>query len=279
MQRILGNAARRGSRTAALALTGVALCLAALGGASPAGAVNTKLKEEFAPFGDCPTATANFCAVSYTTGGEFHMGNKEVPIDKTITLQGGLKELLGAPQPLIPAKDGNTLSNPALKVPGGLLGVGLLEGITGEVTATAYLAGGVEVNQLTLLQGSSGTAVILPLKVKLDNPLLGANCWIGSDEAPIVLHLAVAKKGTEELLAKKKIIAIKGVELVDETFAVPAAKGCGALPLLTDPLVDLLAGLPAGPGHNRAVMITSFEQAHASDVIKYDKVPKEKKKK
>ena len=65
------------------------LCLSAFA-APQAQAVNTQLKEEFAKFLDCPTATAGVCVVAHTTSGEFKMGLKDVPIEKTITLQGGL---------------------------------------------------------------------------------------------------------------------------------------------------------------------------------------------
>lgn len=262
-----------------IAMLGSAALLCALmaTGASPAFAVSQKLKEEYAPFLDCPTATAKYCVYSEVTGGEFKMGNKQVPIEKPIVLQGGLEKENAAPQSLIPARDGDTLISPPQKVPGGLLGIGLLEGITGEVTATATLAGpatNVKVNQFYLIEGG-GMAVELPLKIKLDNPLLGDNCSIGSETEPVVLHLATSVKGTVTDLDKNRIVKVNGVTLEDNTFPVPAAKDCG----LSTPLVNLLAGLPAPAGSNKAVMIGSFEQSAVEWVLKYDKQPKEKKKK
>ena len=44
-------------------------------------------------------------------------------------------------------------------------------------------------------------------------------------------------------------------------------------------LVNLLAGLPSGAGHNKAVMSGDFEQTLDSFALKYAKPPKEKKKK
>jgi hypothetical protein len=254
------------------------LCLAGIVGPAAAPAASTQLKEEFAPFLDCPTATATVCTVAQTTSGEFHMGSKQVPIDKTITLQGGLAFSSLQDQHLIPARDGNTLSSPPLTVPGGLVGI---LGLGGEVTATAYIAGpatGIEVNQYFLAEGG-GTAVVLPLKIKLDNPTLGEECWIGSDESPVVLHLVDADKGKLTTIAKGKITKISGNSLVDETFAVPAATGCGSPAFLITPLVNLLSGLPSPAGHNKAVMSGSFEQAAVKWVLKYAKPPKEKKKK
>jgi hypothetical protein len=253
------------------------LCLSAFA-APQAQAVNTQLKEEFAKFLDCPTATAGVCAVAHTTSGEFKMGLKNVPIEKTITLQGGLPINSLSDQHLIPARDGNTLISPPQKVPGGLLGVGLIEGIGGEVTATATIAGSasdIVINQYFLAEGGEGVAVVLPLKIKLDNPLLGDECMIGSDASPVVLHLHTTKVGTLTTPGKKKIVEVDGVTLEDKTFAVPAAKDCG----LSTVLVNLLAGLPSGSGNNKAVMSGDFEQTAVKWALKYAKPPKEKHKK
>jgi hypothetical protein len=243
--------------------------------APAASAVNAQLKEEFAPFLDCPTATATVCTAAQTTSGEFKMGSKDVPIEQAIALQGGLPISSLQDQQFIPARDGNTLISPAQKVPGGLLGIGLLEGIGGEVQATATLAGpatGIVVNQYFLAEGG-GTAVVLPLKIKLDNPLLGSECLIGSDSEPVVLHLVDADKGTLTDIAKGKITKISGNSLEDHSFAVPAAKNCG----LSTVLVNLLAGLPSSAGHNKAVMNGSFEQTAAAWAQKYVVGPQEKK--
>ncbi len=269
---------RIAARVKMLASAGALLCAAALLAAPPAPAVNTQLKEEFAEFLDCPETTAAFCVVAHTTSGEFVMGNKDVPIEKPITLQGGMPFFFSLTN-LIPARDGNTLISPPQKVPGGLLGLpGLLEGIGGEVTATASLAApasDILVDQVKVAQGGAGTAVQLPLQIKLDNPLLGEECMIGSEAEPIVLHLENVKPGTETLVGKKKIVKLSDVVLEDHTFAVPAAKNCG----LSTTLVNLLAGLPSSAGKNKAVMIGDFEQTFVKWAQKYAKPPKEKKKK
>jgi hypothetical protein len=248
------------------------VCLSAFA-APQAQAVNPQIKEEFAKFLDCPTATAGVCAVAHTTSGEFKMGLKNVPIEKTITLQGGLPINSLQDQHLIPARDGNTLISPPQKVPGGLLGIGLIEGIGGEVTATATLAGpasDIVINQYFLAEGGEGVAVVLPLQIKLDNPLLGDSCMIGSEAEPVMLHLHTVKVGTLTTPAKKKIVEVDGVTLEDNTFAVPAAKNCG----LSTALVNLLAGLPSGAGHNKAVMSGDFEQTAVKWALKYAKPPK-----
>jgi len=275
-----GSTARRGllARARTLIAAGALLCAAALIAAPAAPAANTQLKEEFAEFLDCPEATAGVCTVAHTTSGEFKMGLKQVPIEKTITLQGGLPFAGLVDENLIPARDGNTLISPPQKVPGGLLGVGLLEGITGEVTATATLAGpasDIVVNQFFVAKGGEGVAVVLPLQIKLDNPVLGDSCMIGSESEPVVLHLRTTKPGVLTTPGKKKITKLSEVTLEDNTFAVPAAKNCG----LSTVLVNLLAGLPSGAGHNKAVMIGDFEETLDKWALKYAKPPKEKRKK
>ena len=143
----------------------------------------------------------------------------------------------------------------ALKVPGGLTGIELLGG---ELTATAEIAGSpsdVLINQVYLAEGGY-TAVVLPLKIRLGNPVLGNNCYIGSDAHPIVLNLTdgttsppppakpiSGSKGTLEVVGKRKITRISGNKLVDNSFAVPAATGCG-----TNALLD---AVDHGPGQPR----------------------------
>ena len=161
----------------------------------------------FAPFADCRSEQCGRRRVR--TYSQYHQrrihcrqGKKRYPISKTVTLQGGTIENpeTGA-LTFVGAEDGNTLSNTALPVPGGLLGVvgaripartvrrssnEIVEhGPTG-VTATAELAGpasAIELNKLNLFFGE-GTALSLPLKIKLSNPFLGEDCYIGSDERP-----------------------------------------------------------------------------------------------
>ena len=116
---------------------------------------------------------------------------------------------------------------------------------------------------------------MLPLQIKLDNPLLGETCMIGSESEPVMLHLKTTKPGVLSTPGKGKIQKFSDVTLEDDTFAVPAAKNCG----LSTVLVNLLAGLPAGAGHNKAVMIGDFEETQDKWAMKFAKPPKEKHKK
>jgi hypothetical protein len=273
----------RGARWLLVATT----CAAALVSASPAFA-STALKEEFLPFADCPLEAASVCLVAKTTSGEFVIGHKTVPIEQTVTLQGGLASTSREAQPLLGATDGDTLSQTPLKEPGGLVGIGELGG---EVTATAELAGppsSVIVDENALLLGA-GTAVTLPIKVKLNNATLGEECYVGSDAEPIVLHLTTGTtsppaptepiKGGATVVeggAKGKITRLKTVTLVDNDFAVPGASGCGGtLSPLIDVVVDADVGIPAAAGQSKAIMAGPIEETLATWAEKY--LPKKKK--
>jgi hypothetical protein len=255
-----------------MAVVALAMSVAALVGA---GSATAGLQKEFSVFDDCPTSNPAVvsCIVSYTTSGEFHLGNKAVPINKTITLQGGLT----ATSPdIVPAADGNTLSKTALQLPGGLIGIELLPGLT-EVQATAELTGPVVLN-LPNFFARKGVAVSLPIKVNLGNPLLGGSCYIGSNTTPVDLQLTSGttsppspnkpisgSAGKLEFAGAGGIIVISGGSVVDNSFSVPGAGGCGGLlSLLIDPSVDLIAGVPAAAGHNTAVLNNTFENVSAA---------------
>lgn len=262
--------ARRRTLLAVAALSTVAALITA----APASA---GLHKEFAVFSDCPVNVPGVatCIVSTTTGGEFHLGSKTVPVNKTVVLQGGLKEKSSV---LVPAADGNTLSKTPLEVPGGIIGIEILGPLTG-VTATAELAGPVELTPENAVTGK-GIAASLPLKVKLDNPLLLNSCYIGSDTEPIGLHLTTGttsppppnspisgNPGKTVISGHGKIVQALGSSLVDNAFAAPGANGCaGPLALIVDPAVDLQTGLPAAAGHNTAIMSGGFSVAGARSV-------------
>jgi hypothetical protein len=245
--------------------------VATLGAAAPAQA---GLQQEMAIFDDCPVNVPNVitCVYSPVTSGEFKLGGKTVAIDKTVVLQGGISSV--TPE-LVPAVDGNILSKTTLTVPGGLIGI---EGLGGEVTATAELAGTVELNGANLLE-RKGTAVSLPLKVKLGNPLLGESCYIGSASQPVNPLLTTGTTsppgpnksisgsvGTPSFAAGQRITIVPA-SLVGNAFSVPGANGCGGLlALLIDPLVDLASGVPAAAGQNTAIMNGVLETAPVAAV-------------
>jgi hypothetical protein len=246
---------------AATAIAAVSITAAV---ASPASA---SLKQDFQRFSDCPytNPVVVTCVYSTTTTGEFVIGKSTVPINQTVVIQGGLRAF-GF---LVPATDGNTLSKTPLEVPGGLVGIELPGDLT-HVTATAELAG-----QGQISTGASGIA--LPLKVKLDNLVLGNNCYVGSEGEPVSLHLVYGTtnppppnkpiKGSLVVSTKDGggILVLTGT-LVDNSFAAPGATGCTLLPLVGDLAVNTKVGLPAAAGTNTAIMGGATEEANARAV-------------
>jgi hypothetical protein len=270
-----------------VAVTMIAVA-SALVGASQASA---GLQREFAVFSDCPVNDPGVqsCLFSTVTSGEFHIANKVVPINKAIVLQGGLsRDAAGPGSPMVAAADGNTLSKTPLVVPGGLVGIELLPPLT-EVTATAEIAGPISGVNVAVENATTekGTAVALPLKVKLDNPALGTACYIGSDASAVPLQLTTGvtspplpngpisgKSGEINLTGAGKIVTVTNTTLVDNSFAVPGANGCGGLlALVVDPSLDLVVGIPAAGGRNTAIMNGTIQLAGAANVREQRTLP------
>jgi hypothetical protein len=288
-----------GGRLRAFILAAALMAMLAI--ASPALATTHHPKGEFAPFADCPLSNTAVeqCIVANTNSGEFNVGKKDVPINKTITLQGGFYETETGNQ-FVGAEDGNTLSKTALTVPGGLLGIVapktwpewlqnlfnefINNGFTGvtETTELALPASTIGINTTNLIS-ESGVALALPVKVKVDNILLGKECYVGSEAEPIHLQLTTGtttppEKGTPNKPIKGSkgelkfnetftLVTLSGGSLVDNTFSAPAASGCGeGLSALIDPLVDSILGVPAASGYNTAILSGKLEQANAEAV-------------
>jgi hypothetical protein len=276
----------------------VAAVVAALGFSSSALAGVHHPTGAYAPFADCPLGNASVeeCLVATTSSGEFVVGKKTVPISNAITLQGGTheNEETGALN-FIGAENGLTLSKTPQSVPGGLAGLvnckeigNIIErvaceatfenGLTG-VNATTELAApatSIGINVGDLLEGK-GVALSLPVKVHLENPLFGSECYVGSSSKPIVLELTTGTtsppapntpiKGNPGKLSIKEggaLLEISSNSLVNNSFAAPEATGCGGIfSFLIDPIVDSTLGVPSAAGHNTAILNGTLKQAAA----------------
>jgi hypothetical protein len=270
----------------------------------------------FKKYNDCPTeAPGNaICTFGVTTSGEFAVGTTKVPINQTITLQGGGIHTGGAnfnEYFLLPAKDGNSLSKTALNVPGGLTGLVNCEEIKGSgffevierasckaifenkttgVTATTELVASATnpaILNLAAMVEEKGTAITLPVRVHLKNPLLGEGCFIGSEAHPIQLHLTTGttapplpnkpikgKLGTPESEIEKgfESVVIRENTLVDNAFSAPASEGCGGFfSFLIGPIVNSKIGLPSAAGKNTAILSGTLNTAEEEAVVASEK--------
>src|SRR5271163_1409501 len=121
-------------RCFALLASTALVSLSALGFSSSALATNHP-KGEFAPYANCPlkNKAVDDCTLAETTSGKFTVGSREVPINKTITLTGGLIEKETGLE-FVAAENGETLTKVPLYVPGGLLGLVKCNEIKGMVS-------------------------------------------------------------------------------------------------------------------------------------------------
>lgn len=254
---------------------------------------------EYAVFNDCPLSRPNIflCLYSKSTGGTFTIGKKAVPVKNPVVLQGAI-EPTEAGLVFQGAEDGNTLSKTPQPVPGGLLGITapswwpqflrdlfnetINNGATG-VTATVELAApatSIKVNIENLLTGNPGPAITIPVKVKLSNPFLGSNCYIGSNSNPIVIPFTTGttsppppntpitgSPGTISVNPAEDILTTSNNRLVENAFAAPGANGCGGLfAFLVDPFVNSIVGIPSPAGTNTAILEGTTQAGVAESV-------------
>jgi hypothetical protein len=247
---------------------------------------------EFDQFKQCPLSNheINDCFYTVTNGGSVKLGATTISLVNPVTLQGGYIGY-GSETQFYGAENGDTLSKTSQPVPTGLAGqtapntwpgpvqswfnetIGM--GYTG-VSATIELTGptkghtdiGLNTENLLL---EEGVALSLPVRVKLNNTILGSNCYIGSETEPVQLELTTGKSGSltgtpGEITFNEEftIITISKLKLVDGTFAAPAASGCGGTySAYVDPLIDSIFELPASSGKNSATLEGTLRDAGA----------------
>ncbi len=89
----------------------------------------------------------------------------------------------------------------------------------------------------------------MPVRLKLSNPLLGDDCYIGSVSNPINLHLTTTGNPPSEPIGEFPGAVFPAVPHSDAVFAAPGASGCGPLGALNW-AVNLRGGVPAASGKN-----------------------------
>ncbi|HEY0390081.1 MAG TPA: hypothetical protein VGC63_00040 [Solirubrobacterales bacterium] len=266
-----------------------------------AGSAFGKLTGELKNFEQCPYANDKVgrCFYATTTGGEVALGSKVVPITNPVVIQGGYGSV-GKDEfatKFFAAKNGVTLAEVPQPVPGGLAGVvppdkssSLVKaaiafffenGLTG-VNATLELAkpaSAIRISENHLAE-ETGIALEMPIKIHLENPFLGSECYVGSSSSPIIWQLTTGttappapntpisgKAGELELLEGGATLKLVGTELVDNAWPAPAASGCGGfLSFLIDPMIGRIASLPAPASANTAVLESTIYEVPAATV-------------
>ena len=286
------SVSRRAWRLAAV-LASVTFGMAAVASAGVTG--------DISEFSLCPTSfqapggALLVCSHSETTGGQLTIGNSTVPISNNPdTVDFGsypnTPSSIFGKEVIVTPINGQMFGGPAQVVPGGLLGLtGTLAPLSkpldpiNQVTSSIELAGSVKPSTVVdptanqaffCLTGPSNgcfgvpnrsSVLKVPIKVHLHNLLLGPNCYIGSNANPIVLNLDETPTSHPVQSAAGSATIVSGVEVADDTFAVPGASGCGLLGSL-DLALNLKVGLPSPSGRNAALIDEDGEIEFASSV-------------
>lgn len=244
---------------------------------------------EWAKFNYCPSTNTEVakCLQSVTHSGKVVLGKKTVPIVNAVTLQGGISKPTAGVSKFYGATNGVTLSATPQPVPGGLSGLvnckeislGFLRascetifenGLTG-VNATLELArpaSEIQVSEQNLIF-EEGVALKLPVRVHLENPLLGSSCYVGSSSSPIIWNLTTGETappagtapifgfgGEAEFKEEAQILQVNGTSLVDNGWSAAGASGCGGflVEYILDPIINGTVGVPSAAGKNVAAL-------------------------
>jgi hypothetical protein len=270
-----------------------AMFVIALASLGLAGSAQAKLVEPFIKFQYCPWHNAEVarCVYATTNSGEVKLGNKTVPIEKPVVLQGGISEPNETTKfsTFFEPTNKITLSKAAQNVPGGLAGIvpeasspplvkALIKfffenKITG-LTSTLELAKPASEIKMSEdhLARREGVALKLPVKVHLENPFLGKSCYVGSSTSPIWWELTTFKtsppapntsiegaSGKITFLEEGLILQLNGTKLVDNAWSAPGASGCGGiLGFLVNPIINSQLGSTTA-GHNTAILNNTIE--------------------
>ncbi|MEU4161543.1 hypothetical protein [Actinoplanes sp. NPDC026670] len=252
----------------------------------------------YAGLDECPLTSAVMmdpanlqvgCVRSVTNGGSIAIGSNVVEFDSPITVQFGVYWPASAPVREFPdgsvanvystvlAAGGKTLvAQPLEVVIPGL--INFLPGVT-SVFAQVELAGPIT-EFIPLATGANTPVFVLPIKLKLKNALFGNRCYIGSDTNPIRFQPTTGTTsppapngpvtgdpGTLNIVADPNGyqtlgVGFTGATLVDNSYAVPKATGCGLIPGSLDWIINLAFGLPSAAGRN-AVTFSGNDTAFA----------------
>ncbi|MFC5804626.1 hypothetical protein [Streptomyces formicae] len=244
-----------------------------------------QLNGHWAPFDRCPVdspamlatdgqALVATCVASTSPGGTIKLGSTTATTGATELQFGVIQDTAAGTFTVVPPAGGSIVSEPSA-IPGGLLGLmcpsdipfvtdicrQLTDISLNRVTATVESVGTPTEYDLTAALSTGRPIVALPVRIHLENPFLGDNCYIGTASSPLVLRprnvtaptLAVQRfdaDGTPDATGGTMLrFALTGGAQGDSAFSVPGATGCGLAGILNG-AVNLKTGLPSGAGNN-----------------------------
>jgi hypothetical protein len=243
-------------------LTTAAALVALMALTPPTAWATTTPATGYSQFTGCPHPGENpsieICFHTEFTGGELQMGSVEIPIENPITLSGGITT--GGTVDFSPF---GGLEPVEQTVSGGI------------VQATIELAG--------IPSSPVAETVLLPIKVHLTSPVLGPNCYIGSNASPILLDLTTGTTsppppnspitGTvpEVSSTPNSVVDFSDGTYVDNAFAAPGVNGCTLAPpfppISINGLINSITGLPSPAGSNTAIFELDSEFASSEETV------------
>ncbi|WP_431987025.1 hypothetical protein [Streptomyces griseoflavus] len=267
-----------------LATVSALTALGAFASLGTATAAEPRLNGEWAPFTRCPVdapamlaadglAKTPQCVVSTSASGSIKLGKTTVVTGRT-NLQMGIVQNADGTSSVVAPPSGALVADSAT-VPGGLLGL-MCPSSVPVITAICESLDNSSLNRITATVESVGAPyafdqtagiltdlpiVALPVRIHLENPLLGGKCYIGTAADPILLRPEnrnypefgmsfFSGDGTPDEAGEMSRINLTGATQNDSVFSVPAATGCGLNVGLINAAVNAKTGLPSASGNN-----------------------------
>jgi hypothetical protein len=287
---------------AGLAAPALARPSAAQAGTSVRGPGYPPPKGIYAPFTNCPLKNPMMhevmdtnggglaaCTAGLATGGSIKIGNITTPVVENVDVQFGFfippGDVNFFPAPAVPPLAGtpailSTKPDPLPQTLTQALGCPSSNATVETLCQQAQTRGGNynKVSALAQQAGQISNFALLswtqPVKFKLVNPLLGSNCYIGSDEFPVVLNpsLSLGPGGSSffendpapAVHPDTIVFGLTGAVASDSTFSAPGVTGCGpggAANVAVDDALDASSGLPAASGTNSLTLTGNFSVA------------------
>ena len=258
-----------------------AIPVAALGLGPSASAISPVPPPTAQTFAQCPVngsvggkdGHVTYCIVGVAAQGTIDIG----PLDTTFhgpgVVQGGFST--SSPTWLVSTNWADALDGKSYSAPRQLLSIPVMTllgnpDVTPPANSDVYVvsqqAGPMGFDIATPGIGGITPYTVIPLSFHLVNPLLGPDCYIGTDSDPITLHLTTATSGAltgalgtlqTSPLGRGEVIETIGTEVVDNTFTAPPATGCGT-DGVWDSAITAMEGADA-PGSNSVILYGNFD--------------------
>jgi hypothetical protein len=225
------------------------------------------------------------CVAGIATTGSITLGNLTTPVVKRVNVQFAFytpPNVSIYPAPTLSPLAGSstilaTLADPIPRSLTTALGCPSSNATVEALCQKAQALGGKynQVNALAQEAGSLSNFNLFnwtqPVKFHLINPLLGANCYVGSDDNPVVLNPQLVATPNTQLIFEPDpkptihpdtfVLGLLDVNAVDSTFTAPGVTGCGpggTADIAVDEAIDSSTGLPAASGTNSLTLTGNF---------------------